>query len=48
MVLLTKKLSYQNANKWIEKLSNISWDISNNKWIKYKFELQSSVAEMTK
>ena len=28
---LTEKLSYQNADKWIEKLSDILWGISNNK-----------------
>ena len=29
MALLTEKLSYQNANKWMEKLSEIPWDIPN-------------------
>ena len=39
MAPLTEKLSYQNADKWIEKLSDIPWGISNDKWIDYKFEL---------
>ena len=31
IALLTKKLSYKNANKWIEKLLEISWGILDNK-----------------
>ena len=30
MALLTEKLSYQNADKWIEKLLDILWGIPNN------------------
>ncbi len=41
--LFTKKLSYQNANKWIEKLSDILWGIPNNKQINHKFELQNNM-----
>ena len=48
MALLTEKLSYWNDDKWIEKLSEILWDIPNNKWIEHKFELQSSMVEMAK
>ena len=48
MAPLTKKLSYQNADKWIEKLSEIPWSILNNEWIEHKFEFQSGVAEMAK
>ncbi len=43
MALLTKKLSYQNADKWIKKLANILQGIPNDKWIDHKFELQSGV-----
>ena len=31
MALLTEKLFYQNADKWIKKLSDIPWGIPNNK-----------------
>ncbi len=31
MAPLIEKLSYQNADKWIEKLSEIPWDIPNDK-----------------
>ena len=31
MTLLTEKLSYQNADEWIEKLSEILWGIPNAK-----------------
>ena len=46
MAPLTKKLYYQNADKQIEKLSKIPWDILNNKQIKHKFEYQNGVARM--
>ena len=36
MALLTKKLSYQNVDKWIEKVSEIPWGILNDKWIEHK------------
>ena len=39
MALLTEKLSYQNADEWIEKLSEILQGIFNTTWIKHKFEL---------
>ena len=48
MTLHTKKLSYQNTDIWIEKLSEILQGISNNKWIKYKFEFQSGVTRMAR
>ncbi len=48
MVLLIEKLSYWNADKWMEKLSERPWGILNNKWIKHKFEYQSDVAQMAR
>ncbi len=48
IALLTDKLSYRNANEWIEKLSEIPCGIPNNNWIKYKFEHQSGVARMAR
>ena len=48
MAPLTEKLFYQNADKWMEKLSEIPWGIPNNKWIEHKFELQSGVAGMAR
>ncbi len=48
MAPLTEKLSYQNADKWMEKLSEIPWSIPNDEWIKYKFEHQSGVARMAR
>ena len=44
MAPLTKKLLYQNADEWMEKLSKISWGILNDEKIEHKFELQSDVA----
>ena len=38
MIPLTEKLSYQNADKWIEKFSDILWGILNDKGINHKFE----------
>ncbi len=32
----------------MKKFSEIPWDISNNKWIKHKFEHQSGVARMAR
>ncbi len=32
----------------MEKLSNILWGISNDKWINHKFELQRDVGEMAR
>ena len=31
MIVLIKKLPYKNADEWIQKLLEISWDISKNK-----------------
>ena len=39
IVPLTEKLSYQNVDKWMKKVSEIPWSIPNNKQIKDKFEL---------
>ncbi len=38
MAPLTEKLSYQNTDKWIEKLTEIPWGIRNDEWIEYQFE----------
>ena len=43
MAPLTKKLSYQNTDKQIEKFSEILQGILNNKQIKHKFELQNDM-----
>ena len=43
---MTEKFFYQNADKWSENFLEISWGIPNDKWIKYQFEHQSSVAWM--
>ena len=48
MAPLTEKLSYRNADKWMEKLSEIPWGIPNDKWIECKLELQNGVAEMAR
>ena len=40
---ITKNLSYCNADEWIEKLSAISWGISDDKWNEHKFELENKV-----
>ena len=47
MISLTKKLSYKNADEWIEKLSEIPWDIPENKWIEHKYNVESGVSEIT-
>ncbi len=39
MAPFTEKLSYQNVDEWIEKLSDILQGIPNNKQINHKFEL---------
>ena len=46
MAPLIKKLSYQNSDKWIEKFSDIQWDIPNDKYINHKFQLQSGIGEI--
>lgn len=48
MIPLTEKLSYQNVDKWMEKLLEIPWDIPNDRWIEYKFELQIDVIGMAR
>ena len=48
ITLLTEKLFYQNANQCMQKLSEILWGISSNKWITHKFELQSVLAKKTR
>ena len=44
MTPLTKKLSYKNADKWMEKLSEIPWGIPEDKWIEQKYNVKSSVS----
>ena len=43
----TKKLSYKNTDKWMEKLLEISWDIPENKWIEYKYNFEKSISWIT-
>ncbi len=43
MAPLTEKLSYRNADEWIEKLLEIPWGIPKDEWIKHKFEHQSGM-----
>ncbi len=43
MKSIIEKLSYHNTDKWMEKLSVILWRIPDNKWNKYKLELESSI-----
>lgn len=40
----TEKLSYKNADEWIEKLSEILWSIPEDKWIEHKFDIESGVS----
>ena len=48
MAPFTEKLLYRNADKWMEKLSEIPWGIPNDKWIEHKFEFQNGVAGMAR
>ncbi len=43
MKLITKKLSYCNVDKWLEKLSAKSWGILDDKWTEHNLELKSGV-----
>ncbi len=40
---IIKKLSYCNANDWIEKLSIILQGIPDDKWTEYQFKLKSGI-----
>lgn len=40
---ITEKLSYQNADEWMEKLSTIRWGVPEVKWVKLKFQLKNRV-----
>lgn len=40
---INEKLSYRNADEWMEKLSNIRWGVPDVKWIKLKFQLKNRV-----
>ena len=44
MTPLTKKLSYKNADEWMEKLSEIPWGIPEDKWIEHKYNVESGVS----
>ncbi len=44
MVLLTKKLSYKNADEWMEKLSEIPWGIPNDESIEHRFDVENGVS----
>ncbi len=44
MAPLTEKLSYKNADEWIEKLSEIPWGIPDDKWNKHRFDVKSGVS----
>lgn len=48
MVPLTKKLSYTNTDEQIEKLSEILQGISENKWTKYKFDVESGIPRIAR
>lgn len=48
IVLFSKKLSYKNANEWIEKLLEISWDIAGNEWTEHKFSIKSDVFKIVR
>ncbi len=48
MTPFTKKLSYKNADEWIEKLSEIPWDIPHKKWIEYNFDIESGISGIIK
>ena len=44
MTHFTEKLSLKNADKWIEKLLEIPWDIPKDKWIKHKYKIKSDIS----
>lgn len=43
---INKKPLYYNANKWMQKLSAISWEISKDTWTEYKFQLENGVEKV--
>lgn len=43
---LTKKLSYHNTNRWIEKLSAILLEIPKNKLSEHKFKIKIGVDQL--
>ena len=47
MVRPIEKLLYKNADKWIEKLLELSQGISEDEQIKYKFEFESGVSRIS-
>lgn len=36
---ITEKLSYQNADEWMKKLSTIRWGVPDVKWVELKFQI---------
>ncbi len=44
MAPLTEKLSYKNVDEWMEKLSEIPWDIPDDEWIEHSFDVESGVS----
>lgn len=48
MKLITKKLSYHNTDKQMAKLIAILQGIPDNKWRKYKFQLESGVENVVR
>lgn len=48
MVLLTEKLSYNNADEWMEKLLEISQNIPGDKQTEYNFTVENGVSEIAR
>lgn len=46
MAPFTKKFFYENADKLMEKLSEITWDILEDKKTEYEFNLESGVSRI--
>lgn len=44
LISLIKKLSYESADEWIQKLLEIPWGIPKEKWIEYKFDIESDIS----
>ena len=48
MAPLTKKLFYNNDDKWIEKLFEILLAISEDKWIKHLFDVEGGISRISR
>lgn len=48
ITLLTEKLCYKNANEWMEKLSEISQNILEDKWTEYKFNIENDISRIAR